>query len=114
MSLTSYRAAPPRDKPLRAFDGSRKRARQRRWRRSVRHGGFLRRRPGPKPLGAWAMYQRPPALERAAADLFGIFSAGRCNIAEKRRRDRRSKGHGGIRRWKHSILWWSAAARGAA
>jgi choline dehydrogenase-like flavoprotein len=29
------------------------------------------------------MYQRSPALERAAADLFGIFSGGTCNIAEK-------------------------------
>jgi choline dehydrogenase-like flavoprotein len=31
------------------------------------------------------MYQCSPALERAAADLFGIFSAGTCNIGEKRR-----------------------------
>src|SRR4051794_2620120 len=47
MSLTSYRAAPPRDKPLRAF---KKTIPKRIWhnagrRRSIRSGGFLRRLP---------------------------------------------------------------------
>ncbi len=71
MSLTSYRAAPPRDKPLRASpktetDLANAEA-------PIPSGGFLRRQPGPKPLGASGMYQRRCALERAAGDLFLVL-----------------------------------------
>src|SRR3954449_5167557 len=75
MSLTSYRAAPPRDKPLRAFknrtgneSGQRPGAPIDQVRR------FLRRQPRARPLGASGMYQREPALERAAGHLFGFLS----------------------------------------
>src|SRR6202162_5523013 len=76
MSLTSYRAAPPRDKPLRAFAKNRCR------------NGF-----GPRPKapidpvrrlpekatranahGARRMYQCEGALERPVSDLFGVLS----------------------------------------
>ena len=75
MSLTSYRAAPPRDKPLRAFE---KTGTETNWahaqgRRSIPSGGFLRRRPGQMPLGASGMYQRKAALERPAIDLLEIL-----------------------------------------
>src|SRR5258708_9377980 len=71
MSLTSYRAAPPRDKPLRASlktetDLATPEA-------PIPSGGFLRRQPGPRPLGASGMYQRRCALERAASDSFRGF-----------------------------------------
>jgi hypothetical protein len=48
MSLTSYRAAPPRDKPLRALrETGDETAFQRAWaRRKSRPQGFLRRQPG--------------------------------------------------------------------
>src|SRR5438045_8569799 len=46
MSLTSYRAAPPRDKPLRAFSKTAETAlANAARRRSIRSGGFLRRQP---------------------------------------------------------------------
>src|SRR5260221_7422218 len=72
MSLTSFRAAPPRDKPLRAFSEKPKRI----WptpEAPIPSGGFLRRQPGPRPLGASGMYQRRCALERAASDSFRGF-----------------------------------------
>jgi hypothetical protein len=50
MSLTSYRAAPPRDKPLRAFS-SKNRNGFGHAEAPIPSGGFLRRQPGPKPLG---------------------------------------------------------------
>src|ERR1700716_277828 len=71
MSLTSYRAAPPRDKPLRAFAKT-----ETIWptpEAPIPSGGFLRRQPGPKPLGAGRMYQRKTVLERPASDLFGVL-----------------------------------------
>ena len=47
MSLTSYRAAPPRDKPLRALGESISETGKRRGLpRQIRLEGFLRRRPG--------------------------------------------------------------------
>src|SRR5580658_3502163 len=53
MSLTSYRAAPPRDKPLRAFEktGPETNLAHAQGRRSIPSGGFLRRQPGQMPLG---------------------------------------------------------------
>src|SRR4051812_17798720 len=75
MSLTSYRAAPPRDKPLRAF---KKTIPKRIWhnagrRRSIRSGGFLRRLPLADAMGASGMYQREPALERPVGDLLSFL-----------------------------------------
>src|ERR1700733_4108057 len=75
MSLTSYRAAPPRDKLLRAFE---KTGTETNWahaqgRRSIPSGGFLRRRPGQMPLGASRMYQRKAALERPAIQLLRFY-----------------------------------------
>src|ERR1700722_6194966 len=54
MSLTSYRAAPPRDKPLRALRKNRTRNEfgQRLRRRSIPSGGFLRRQPLAKAIKA--------------------------------------------------------------
>src|SRR6266403_6316438 len=72
MSLTCYRAAPPRDKPLRAFSEKPKRI----WptpEAPIPSGGLLRRKPRPKSLGASGMYQCRCALERAASDLFGVL-----------------------------------------
>src|ERR1700719_1006039 len=46
MSLTSYRAAPPRDKPLRALGESSKRSKDAACRAKIRLEGFLRRQPG--------------------------------------------------------------------
>src|SRR6266576_1530527 len=71
MSLTSYRAAPPRDKPLRASpktetDLANAEA-------PIPSGDFLRRQPGPKPLGASGMYQRRCALERGRERSFREF-----------------------------------------
>src|SRR3977135_4058603 len=82
MSLTSYRAAPPRDKPLHALSktGAETKLAHARRRRSIRSGGFLRRQPGPKPLGASGMYQRVPALERPGCDLFGILCRGKSSF----------------------------------
>jgi hypothetical protein len=42
-------------------------------RRSIPSGGFLRRQPGQKPLGAGGMYQCEAALERPVSNLFGIL-----------------------------------------
>src|SRR5258708_5905259 len=83
MSLTSYRAAPPRDKPLRASlktetDLATPEA-------PIVSGGFLRRRPGPKRVGASGMYERRCALERAASDLFGVLSRSKRGICRARR-----------------------------
>src|ERR1700728_3234704 len=71
MSLTSYRAAPPRDNPLRAF---KKTGPETNWahaqgRRSIPSGGFLRRRPGQMPLGASGMYQRKAALQKPSLQI---------------------------------------------
>src|SRR5882757_6021032 len=50
MSLTSYRAAPPRDKPLRAFEKPKRNESGQRPRAPIdRSGGFLRRQPGQSP-----------------------------------------------------------------
>src|SRR5467141_544935 len=52
MSLTSYRAAPPRDKPLHAFEKPiPTNLANAQGRRSIPSGGFLRRQPGQMPLG---------------------------------------------------------------
>src|SRR5574337_1191582 len=70
MSLTSYRAAPPRVKPcclLVKADGGLTHAQGR---RSVPSGGFLERRTRAGARGAGRMYQRRGALERPANELF--------------------------------------------
>ena len=76
MSLTSYRAAPPRDKPLRALPktGAETNLAQRP-RAPIR---LIRRLPekatlGLMPLGANGMYQRELALERAVGDLLSFL-----------------------------------------
>src|SRR3954451_2256058 len=75
MSLTSYRAAPPRDKPLCAFETrTGKESGQRPGAPIDQVRRFLRRQPRARPLGASGMYQRKPALERAAGHLFGFLS----------------------------------------
>src|SRR6476659_10840229 len=90
MSLTSYRAAPPRDnccapllkKPKRIWPTPEA---------PILSGGFLRRQPGPKPLGASGMYQRRCALERAASDVFGVLSwSKRALFRAKSPREKRS------------------------
>ena len=72
MSLTSYRAAPPRDKSLQPFrkaetEGS-----------TPKGAASVRRLPEKATLGlgglkvAGRMYQCPPALERPAGDFYGF------------------------------------------
>jgi hypothetical protein len=72
MSLTSYRAAPPRDKPLRAFAKNRNGLAN-----AEAPIDPVRRLPEKAtramPLGASGMYQRKPALERPASDLFVVL-----------------------------------------
>ncbi len=71
MSLTSYRAAPPRVKPCclpTKTDGGLTHAQG--GRRSVPSGGFLERRTRAGARGAGRMYQRRGTLERPANDLF--------------------------------------------
>src|ERR1700692_2766075 len=76
MSLTSYRAAPPRDKPLRAL--SKTGCRNGIGRRAER-AVPIRRLPEKATLGkafgvAGGMYQRRPALERPMRRLLRILS----------------------------------------
>jgi hypothetical protein len=74
MSLTSYRAAPPRDKSVVPFSKKPKRLRQRQ-RASLPSRGFLRRQPlaaGGLEVAA-GMYQRRPALERGVGSLLRIL-----------------------------------------
>ena len=92
MSLTSYRAAPPRDKPLRALSktDAETNLANARGRRSIRSGGFLRRQPGRTPLGASGMYQREPVLERVMRRLLSILSRQKRASAPKSGPERRS------------------------
>src|SRR3954453_13761906 len=79
MSLTSYRAAPPRVKLCAPSNEAETRGATPEG--ADRSGGFLRRQPGANaPTGARGMYQRLAALERAADHLFGILSGTMCNI----------------------------------
>src|SRR5579872_1114700 len=80
MSLTSYRAAPPRDKPLPSLSKKPKRLDQRP-RAPLPSRGFLRRQPlaagGLEVAGG--MYQCRCALERAAGLLFIDFVTGKIS-----------------------------------
>jgi hypothetical protein len=73
MSLTSYRAAPPRDKPLRTFESRAETnlANARGRRDQVRR--LPEKATRARPLGASGMYQRRAALERPVGDLFRIY-----------------------------------------
>jgi len=50
---------------------------------SIPSGGFLRRQPGQCPWVASGMYQRGPALERPASDLFGILWCRNPQLSRK-------------------------------
>jgi hypothetical protein len=78
MSLTSYRAAPPRDKPLRAFLKTEPETNlaNARGRRSVRSGGFLRRRPGQCPWVRGVCTNARP-LWKGPRAIFSGFYGGR-------------------------------------
>src|SRR4051812_46593091 len=94
MSLTSYRAAPPRDKPLRALVRAGKEPGPTpRGRRSVRSGKLPEKATrGECPLGASGMYQCSAALERAGRHVFEDFI--RRNVQhspENRRREAMAK-----------------------
>jgi hypothetical protein len=75
MSLTSYRAAPPRDKPLRALRESFFETVERRGMpRQIRFEGLPEKATrGKRQPGAGGMYQRRPALERVRQSLFSIL-----------------------------------------
>src|SRR5882757_1461612 len=87
MSLTSYRAAPPRDKPLRAFAKNRNQKTETRWPTPEAPIDPVRRLPEKAtramPLGASGMYQRKAALERPASDLFGVLSGSKRAIPDR-------------------------------
>src|SRR5947208_14365389 len=80
MSLTSYRAAPPRDKPLRAFESEPEPGLANAGAPIDQVRRFLRRQPRARPLGASGMYHREPALERAAGHLFGFLSRSETRL----------------------------------
>jgi hypothetical protein len=73
MSLTSYRAAPPRDKPLRALSNAETNLANAQARRSILSGGFLRRQPWPKALGCEAYVPTPVHFGKGPEAIFEDF-----------------------------------------
>jgi hypothetical protein len=71
MSLTSYRAAPPRDKPLRAFSDPKRSGDA--WGAENRLEAPEKATPGECRWGASGMYQREPGLERANRVVLSIL-----------------------------------------
>src|SRR3954471_4857919 len=87
MSLTSYRAAPPRDKPLRALSGRETNRSQRRKASSGQVLRFLRRQPGASPLGAKRYVSMLARFGKGRMVSFrGFYPAERAISQENRRR----------------------------
>ncbi len=88
MSLTSYRAAPPRDKPLRALGESSKRGVRRGLPRQNRLEGFLRRHPGANADRVRAVCTNADPLWKGFRDRFFRFYDS--EFVRKRPQTRRS------------------------
>src|SRR4051812_874506 len=85
MSLTSYRAAPPRDKDVRALGQGRKSTGATpKGRRSVRSENFLRRQPGAHAPRVRGLCINAGLLWKGPRRMFWrILSGGTCMIAGK-------------------------------
>src|SRR3954467_12014619 len=94
MSLTSYRAAPPRDKPLRASSGPEINRSQRRKASIGQVLRFLRRQPGATPLGCERYVSTPARFGKARIVSFGGFYPVERAISHEIASSRRHQ-HGG-------------------